>query len=77
MRVRTVLLCVRLGAGAYIFFSERSTHKMMGKVALLGLVVACGLGGAAAQVSTADLCPFSLLVRCCGAGDGDARARWS
>ena len=50
---------------------------MMGKVALFGLVVACGLGGAAAQVSTADLCPFSLLVRCCGAGDGDARARWS
>jgi hypothetical protein len=54
------------------FFSVRSSHKMMGKVALLGLAVACGVGGAAAQVSTANVCPFSLLVRR-GVGAEDAR----
>ena len=51
--------------------SERSSHKMMGKVALLGLAFPCGLGGAAAQVSTADLCAHL----CCSFGVGRGRGR--
>eukprot|EP01043_Picozoa_sp_COSAG02_P052383 COSAG02_NODE_5633_length_4170_cov_2.964628_4_plen_98_part_00 len=51
------VLCVRLGA-PYFFSSERSSKMMGNAVALLGMAVACGPGGAAAQVSTVDLCPF-------------------
>ena len=59
-----------LAQDAYLVFlgPERSSHKMMWKVVLLGM--ACALGGATAHVSTADMCLFSLLRRVvrCGAG---------
>ena len=70
MRVRVCCYAFALAQPTF-FSSERSSHKMMGKVALLGLAVACGLGGAAAQVSTADLCAHL----CCSFGVGRGRGR--